>query len=823
MVSLAALAVCAMLALGLFLTSVGFDPELFAADAAVGRGTVFTDRRGRELRFLPDQQGERGRWSPLGDIPVMVRNAFIAAEDERFFRHHGFDGIAILRALWANSTKGRVVSGASTISQQVIRMGYADAHRAERGWDPAGAGRTYHDKLVEIVRSVKLERMFTKDEILEQYLNRVPMGNNLVGVETASRAYFGVPAEKLSASEAALLASLPKAPTRFNPYGDDQDRLLRRRNWVLGRMADLGFLSEEQAQAACRDRLQLRGLVFASAAPHVVDMLLQQNAAGARVRTTIDLDLQQRVQRIVSSHAERLRYRGATQAAAIVIENATMEVLASVGSMEYSDRNGGFNNGVRAYRSAGSTLKPFLYGLALESGETVSTLLEDTERTYRSREGQYSPLNFDRTEYGPVKLRSALGSSLNLSAVKMLQRVGEQRFYDLLVRLDLINHPERGPDHYGLGMAIGNPEVSPEQLAAAYAALANRGVYRKAVYIAGRGAATGAADHLFLPQTAYIVTDMLADSTARMLTFNRSRVMMDQSFPVAMKTGTSTFYRDLWTAGFTPDYTVAVWVGNFDGSPTKSLSGSSAAGPIFSDIMAALYRHAVPAPFPRPKGVRRAAVCGYSGMRPTSGCGQVVKECFIAGTEPKQDCTFHTARTDRHELAAPYAGWLFEKAKKGSAGRFRLSGFGDDLGAVFRDPWEGREQEEPAVRARGIEAPGVSAPAVPAPGGRSHYSIGASLPADERPRAAGFDAPISIIYPLDRDRFVRDRFSGGQTVLLQAAVADPVEYVEWYVNGRLYKRAAPPYQAVWPLAEGQYRITAVTPHHGGDSVRVTVE
>lgn len=833
-ISAGAIATGIMAGAALFFSSVEFDPSLLSREAAAGRGIVFTDRSGRELRFLPDLKGERARWVPLNDIPEQVRNAFIAAEDERFFRHHGFDPLAVLRALRSNITERRIVSGASTISQQVVRLVYQDQKdvSAAEGTGITGksrTGRTYKDKLIEIVRSVKLEKEFSKEGILEQYLNRVPMGNNLVGVETAARAYFGVSVKNLSAADAALLASLPKAPGMLNPYGSGYQRLLARRNWVLERMEALGSLSPEEHLTAKDERPRLKQFGFASAAPHVVDMLLRRGVSGSRVRTTIDLGLQTNVQQILASHAERLRYRGATQAAAIVIHNPTMEVLAAAGSLEYSERAGGFNNGVMAQRSAGSTLKPFLYALAIESGETSASLLEDTERTYRSKEGQYSPLNFDRKEYGPVKARAALGSSLNLSAVKTLQRVGEDRFYEMLVRLDLINHPERGPGHYGLGMAIGNPEVSPEQLATAFAMLANYGVYRKVKYILPDDVSRRTPPekrYILLPQTAYIITDMLSDPTARMLTFGRSRVIMDFPFRVAVKTGTSTFFRDLWAAGYTPDYTVAVWVGNFDGSPTKNLSGSTAAAPIFSDIMTWLYRQSAPVPFYRPKGVKRVKVCGHSGMRPAEYCAHTVQELFITGTEPNKTCTFHRGSKRRHELAAPFAGWLYNKSRSDSAGRFRLAGFGDDLHAVFQDPEEGVAQErEPGVRSRNARLAKMASS--PHGGGeaqrKEHYSIGGAPDMTGATGNASADGEIKILYPLDHDSFVVNRSDRGQMIKLQAMVARPLRYVEWFVNGTLYKRTGPPYQAYWPLASGRHRITAVTPENIGDSVQITVE
>lgn len=844
-VSVLAIAVVSCIVVGVrFYRSVGFDPAVLR-QAAGDRGTIFTDRYGRELRSLPDALGERGNWVPVGDVPEVVRNAFVAAEDKRFARHPGFDWIAIIRALRANIAKGRIVSGASTISQQVVRMACAGGQGPPCGEAPERhpAGRTYGGKLVEIVQSIKLEKTFTKDVILEYYLNNVPMGNNIVGIATAARAYFGSPVGNLSASEAALLASLPKAPSSLNPYGDGAERLRERRDWVLTRMERLGYLTEAEAGRARSEAPRYRKLAFAAAAPHVTDMLLRRGIAGGRVRTTIDLNIQDAVRKMLASHAERLRHRGAAQAAAIVVHNPTRDVLAAVGSVEYSGRDGGYNNGVRALRSAGSTLKPFLYGLALETGETTASLLDDIERTYRSREGQYAPLNYDRREYGPVKVRTALGSSLNLSAVRMLQRVGERRFYDVLQRLGLINHPDRGPDHYGLGMAIGNPEVSPEQLAAAYAALANYGVFEPVRYVLSvepsvRGGAPAVQapgtrrrerTYLLLPQTAYIVTDMLADPTARMLTFKRSRTMMDFPFRLSVKTGTSTFYRDLWTVGYTPEYTVAVWVGNFDGSPTRYLSGSTAAAPIFSDIMSYLYRYSSPVAFQRPRGVVRFDICGYSGMRPTDNCPHRVRELFIAGTEPTEACSFHRAGPERHELAAPFAGWLYRKSRTDSAGRFRLSGFGDDLRAVFQDPWEGVEErlDEPVVRIRTAAASGTMSPTPDREEGardrpRGHYSIGAEEVPSGRPGATE-GADVRIVYPLDRDRFVRDRFTEDQFIRFQAVVDRTVAYVDWFVNGRLYKRTGPPYQTYWPLRSGTYRITAVTPDDAGDSIRLAVE
>jgi membrane carboxypeptidase/penicillin-binding protein PbpC len=303
--------------------------------------------------------------------------------------------------------------------------------------------------------------------------------------------------------------------------------------------------------------------------------------------------------------------------------------------------------------------------------------------------------------------------------------------------------------------------------------------------------------------------------------------MMDFPFRVAIKTGTSTFFRDLWAVGYTPDYTVAVWVGNFDGSATKNLSGSSAAVPIFADIMTWLYPQSEPIWFKQPKGLKRVTVCGYSGMKPSPYCGHTLGELFITGTEPRELCTFHTANAKRHELSAPYAGWLYDKNSTGSAGRFRLAGFSDDLNTVFQDPREGMgDQREPGIQARNIKiaktVSTVSEPIEPQRGIR-HYSIDSAAPDRAESLAAPGDAAIKIVYPLDRDRFVLNSHEKNQQIKFQAVLGHPATYVDWFVNGKLFRRTGPPYQAYWPLEEGKFRITVVTPSNIGDSVEVEVE
>ena len=282
-------------------------------------------------------------------------------------------------------------------------------------------------------------------------------------------------------------------------------------------------------------------------------------------------------------------------------------------------------------------------------------------------------------------MREALGNSLNLSAVSLLNQIGPPAFYDLLTRLQLINHPERPADHYGLGLVVGNPEVSLLQLATAFACLANGGVYRPAQFIKDP-AGPGRPEPIFSPQAAYIISDILADPLARARTFGAS-LAMNPAFPLAIKTGTSTHYRDCWAVGYTPEYTLAVWTGNFDGRPTAKMSGATAAAPILADLAAALLHSGPYSRFhPAGRGSARQEICSFSGMRPGPSCRHRRQELFIAGTEPEAVCTYHHSQEPWHRMPTRFAGWLHDRFEHHGAGRYRLAGFDIDLARTFGEP-----------------------------------------------------------------------------------------------------------------------------------------
>ena len=784
-----------------FATEGSFSSE----DLTQPDNTILLDRNSRVLRFLPDEKGERHLNIGMDEISDYVKEAFIAIEDKRFYSHSGFDPLAIGRALRDNMLHGRIVSGASTISQQTVRLIYPRK-------------RNFWNKMIEISRSAKLESILDKHEIFSQYLNRVPMGNNIVGVELASKVYFGKGAKDLSPAEAAVIASLPKAPSFYNPYGKHRDLLLKRKDRVLHEMAKEGYLTREELEAALAYEISFEEKPsFKNTAPHFTDMLLERRGKfSGVVRTTLDSELQMAVETILRSHRGRIKSRGGTQAAALVVHNPTMEVLALAGSFSYSREDKGFNNGVLALRSAGSTIKPFLYASALDQGYTASSLLQDVLRRYRTPLGDYSPDNFDKREYGPITVRTALGNSLNISAVRMLETLELPPMYDLLKRLKLINFPEKGAEHYGLGLVIGNMEVTLEELAAAYAALANKGVYQPLRYTMDERPLPG--EQIFSEDAAYIIGDILSDPAARILTFGGVREL-DFPFRVSLKTGTSTRYRDGWAVGYTPEYTVAVWVGDFDGAPTRMITGAWGAGPILGEIIHLLHDGAMPSSVPLPEGVVSAEVCGISGMKPGHSCSCVTTELFIKGTEPKETCTFHENEKYFHELPAPYAGWVYDRSSRQQHGNYRLSGFRRELDEVFDGPEADPSPEFSGIRVHTGEAPEKHIEKELYKES-THTTISADKGKQVDQQHSG-DA-VRIVYPLPGDRFLSDE-EDGLVVRLESVSSSALAYVDWFIDSMHFRRVGPPYRTYWKPEKGTHTIMAVGPDNAGDSITITVE
>lgn len=635
----------------------------------------FVDRHGLPLGTLLTRNQEHTIAVPLTAISPNFLQAIVAAEDRRFYQHGAIDGRAILRASFEAIQTGEIRSGASTITMQLARM-----------LDPAP--RNLSSKLKEIWTSWRLFAGMTRADILQAYINRLPMGGNVYGVEAAARLYFGLPASELNAAQASLLAAIPNDPNRLNPY-DHWESLKQRQRYVLDRMVKDGYLTAHQADRAFQEEVTLQsrqqGIV---AAPHAQFWLADQlRTQTAEVKTTLDRPLQQFVETQVQQVLHTLAPNNVHHAAVLVADNHTGHILAYVGSPDYfAEATMGRNDGVQALRQPGSTLKPFVYELALENRLIrPNTILADVPTHYAIPGAKlYSPSDYSETFQGPVRVRVALANSLNVPAVRVLEKVGVANFLTRLQELGF-HHLTQTPDYYGLGLTLGSGEVNLWELTQAYLTLARQGNPVSLRILAETPESSATSKHKSIlqlqPATVALITDMLSDRHARAKAFGVDS-LLSLPFPAAVKTGTSSDFRDTWTVGYTTDYTVAVWVGNFDGAAMRRVSGVTGAAPLWNRIMLHLHEQQEPQPFPLPGGLIKRPICALSGARPTPACPTLVQEYLYAedlAAYNHQPEPFYQAIVTgegkgqtRLKLPPEYSGWLETQAPFASLDDMRI-------------------------------------------------------------------------------------------------------------------------------------------------------
>ena len=620
-------------------------PMPAALEAGVIDSTEFLDRDGRPLRTMLVDERRYSRRCTLAEVSPQLLAATISAEDQRFRRHDGVDLRAMGRAVFSAVRHGEPQSGASTITQQLVKL-------ANPG--PRTVGR----KLSEMWLALRVERAWSKDRILEEYLNRLDYGNLQVGIAAASRYYFSKPASDLSAAESAFLAALPKAPTRLDPHANLAGAEARQR-WILGRMLADGALDRDGHARALAERLQLAPPHSDFAAPHFVDLLLQRRGVmperGGPLRTTLDLELNRFVERSMQEQLARIVDKHATSAAVVVIHNPTGEVLALASSGDYFRPGTGQVNGAWMIRSPGSAVKPFTYLLALEQGANPCTIVPDVPTDFPTDSGLYRPNNYNHRFYGPVSLRFALGNSLNIGAIRALQLGGgpealRRRLTDLGITT---LHHETG--YYGLGLTLGNGEVRLLELANAFATLGRGGVHRPYRLLLRDSAGIDEGRRVCEARATYLVTDMLSDNSARAASFGLNSYLAFD-FPVACKTGTSSDYRDNWAMGCTPEFTVGVWVGNMNGSTMRGITGVTGAAPIMHDVFMHLREQRGTTAFVRPEGIRDETVHALTGRRVGAGRpGAVAEKCLW---EPEDERWMDFDAQGRVVLSAEYGPWL---------------------------------------------------------------------------------------------------------------------------------------------------------------------
>jgi len=584
------------------------SPEQFA-NHQISQSTKIYDRTGKVLLY--EIHGEEKRTViPFEEIPDYVKQATIAAEDQGFYQHAAFDWRAMVRALLVNIIKGKIVQGGSTITQQLAKNAFLSPER------------TFTRKIKELILAYWIEQRYSKNEILNLYLNQISYGANAYGIEAASQTYFSKSARDLTLAEAATLAALPKSPSYYSPWGPHKDELEKRKNYIIEQMFKLGFIDEEERQRAQNTQPKFNDKNIGSIkAPHfslmVSDYLINKygeemvEKGGLKVITTLDWSLQELAEKVVKEGAERNTqlYQG-KNAALVAQDPKTGQILALVGSKDYFDtENGGnFNVAVQGLRQPGSALKPFVYLTAFKKGYSPETVVFDLPTEFSSYNNIcpltninfniennlcFHPQNFNHQFVGPVNLRTALAQSINVPAVKILYLAGLNNVLKTLqdFGISTLNDPTR----YGLSLVLGGGEVKLIELVDAYSVLAQEGVKHRQSFILEVDDSSGKILEKYLdqatlviePQYPRMINDILSDIEARSGLFQNSLSLT--IFPdreVALKTGTTDDFRDAWAIGYTPSLVVGVWAGNNDNKPMQKQAGSIlAAIPIWHDFM----------------------------------------------------------------------------------------------------------------------------------------------------------------------------------------------------------------------------------------------
>ena len=786
-------------------------------ERAAAPSTRIYDRRGRLLYEILDPHSGAHTPISLGEVPQACVDGTIATEDASFYSNPGVDFWAILRALWINIQGGEILSGGSTITQQLARnLLLSPEERAEISLER---------KLRESILAYRLARSYSKDEILTLYLNEAYYGNLAYGLEAAARTYFAKSASELDLAECALLTGLPQSPAGYNPL-ENPAAAQGRQSVVLGLMVKHGYVSQEEGDLAVREDLRFASAPFPIQAPHFVMHVRGQlerefgleaiYTQGLQVHTTLDLDAQDAARRIVRYRLAQLAddqpARNVNNAAVVVIDPHAGEVLAMVGSPDYFDPQiDGAVNGTVTLRQPGSSIKPITYGAAFDPTRpdplTAATMMVDVRTAFVTREGDpYVPRNYDRQWHGPVLLREALASSYNLIAVKVLDYVGLEEMTRLARALGITTFDDA--DRFGLALTLGGGEVRLLELTAAYGAFANTGYRIEPVTITRVEDSQGrvlkvweaaAGERVLDERVAYLITDILSDNLARAPSFGEGSALR-LSRPAAAKTGTTTDWRDNWTVGYTPDLVVGVWAGNADNSPMNHVSGVTGAAPIWHDVMEELLKGRPAREFVEPEGMVRLEICADSGLRPAgeqeSGgageqgtpvrCPHTVIELFIAGTEPVRADDWHwtyTLDTRNGLLAGPDCPPEFTTQE-----RYTL------YPAEAQDwvRWQNIPQppETYSPLCPGDQVVGAPTSLISnlqsliltSPDQGSHYRVSPELPAS------------------------------AQQIVVAARPVDAIslQQVTLLVDGfPLATLTSPPYQALWPMTVGTHIFTAV--------------
>jgi len=719
------------------------------------------DRNGKLLRVTLSADQKFRMWTPLNDISPDLIDATLRYEDKYYTHHPGVNPLALARCALDLLRFHRVTAGGSTITMQLVRLRF-HLHT-----------RTISGKLEQIMRALELERHYSKNEILEAYLNLAPYGRNIEGIGAASQIYFDKPASKLSRPEAVALSVIPQSPSRRALFSDRDNHSINvaQSNWYDRSRSDS---ETELSMREFRPRMQTERKFLA---PHFVQQVLETSHGRDQIISTLDLEKQQAIERRVADYVASNRNRGIENAAVLLVDIRTMNVLAQVGSADfYKTEINGQVDGTRSPRSPGSTLKPFVYALALQQGLIHPlSILADAPRSF----GEYNPENFDREFLGPIRACDALARSRNVPAVELASHLAHPTLYEFLSRTDV--HLRKPESFYGLALPLGGAEVSLQDLVRLYAALANNGELRPVRRIENDPVAK--SRRILSPEAAFLTLEMLG---------NVPRPEMNcadgaHSTPVYWKTGTSHGFRDAWSIAVFDHYVLGVWVGNFDGRANPAFVGRTAAAPLLFQIIDSL-RAAWPAPSvphvpPPGSNLKRVEFCALSGELPNQFCTQRVEGWFIPGVSPIRTCDVH------REVLVDIASGLRVPVDDGR----------HQLRREVYEFWPGEFLtlfEQAGIPRR-----------VPPP----------FLP-NNRSELASRSGQKPVIVSPSKEILL----ASTKTIPLRAKAEGDVREIFWFAGKQFVGKGAPNQVVEWNATAGDYEITALDDHGRAGSRSVTV-
>ncbi len=628
----------------------------------------------RNNKLLYEVHGDINRkLVPLDEMPKYLKDAVIVTEDRDFYNHSGFNYKRMISAAIQDISHRGYSQGASTITQQLIKNTMLTTEKS------------IARKIKELILSIEIEQMLSKDEILQIYLNEIPFGSTAYGVQAASETYFGKDVKDLTLAESAVLAAIIQAPSYYSPYGNHTDELSERHHWILGEMKNMGYIDQQQLDEAVTVQLTFQRKNEDIKAPHFVFYILENLAGkysqkqieegGLNIVTTLDYDKQEKAQEIVKKYAEKNGPEmNAHNASLVSIDPKTGQILAMVGSKDYfaesspsgctqgSDCTFEPNVNVAiAQRQPGSSFKPFVYAIGFMDKWFPGSTLFDVKTDFG---GNYTPNNYDKTFRGPVTIRSSLQNSLNIPAVKMLALVGLEKTIKIAneMGIESLNDPER----YGLSLVLGGGEVKLVELTNAYGVFANEGKYNPVTSILKITDTNNNVleewkeedskknqKEIFNPQIAYMISNVLSDNNARIPTFGASSPLFFPDRPVAAKTGTTDEYRDGWTVGYTPSVVTGVWAGNNDNSEMAGESGVYVAAPIWNEYMHFVLDSTPVEEFKKPDGIISITVDRYSNLKPVNGSETItdIGAAWQVPTEYSKDITTYKVCKANGKLA----------------------------------------------------------------------------------------------------------------------------------------------------------------------------